>query len=135
MPKNHSVHVVLIQADGETRKNLVELLTQAGMRTTDYASAESFLAYPPATNSHCIVLDVELGTMSGLKLQARLLSEGQTVPIIFYTAHTEQTYRIMAQQLGCAGYIIQGAPDQDIVSAIRQVATNPSPHAKSLPPS
>ena len=53
------------------------------------ASGEAFLASPALPPPECLVLDIQLGGMSGLDLLRQLRDLGNLVPIIFVTAHDE----------------------------------------------
>lgn len=72
------------------------------------------------TRFDCLVLDIQLGRMSGLELQARLVAEGFPAPIIFITAHDNPASRREAQQLGCAGFSRKTDPGIQIIDRIRK---------------
>lgn len=70
----------------------------------------------------CIVLDVQLGGMSGLELQALLASEGDPAPIIFITAHDSAASRREAIANGCVGFFRKTDPGAEVIAAIRKAA-------------
>ena len=55
---------------------MVRLLRAEGFQPSAYTSAEAFLADPERMGFDCLLLDVQLGGMSGLELQQQLISSG-----------------------------------------------------------
>jgi FixJ family two-component response regulator len=81
-----------------------------------YDSAEAFLATPrPCFAS--VVLDVQLGGMSGIEL-GRLLAKTQ-VPVIYVTAHDDPETRASAESAGCAGFFRKSDSGADLLEVIR----------------
>jgi FixJ family two-component response regulator len=63
------------------------LLLAAGIQSVSYGSAEAFLSDRNHPRFDCLVLDVELRGMSGIKLNKPLAASGSTTPVVFNTAH------------------------------------------------
>jgi FixJ family two-component response regulator len=95
--------IVVIDDDISFNTAISRLLRQWGFRTESFTSAEEFLRQP--TSAHCLVLDLHLGGMSGLELQARLAEEGRPVPIVFVTAVEDSHIRRRALEAGAAAYL------------------------------
>lgn len=91
------------------------------METAGYASAEAFMADSTRSKFDCLVLDIQLGGMSGVELQKRLLAERSRVPIIFITAHDDPGPRAHAEAGGCVGFFRKTDPGKQIIEAIRNV--------------
>ena len=79
--------VVVIDDDASVREALKELIESVGLEVRLYGSAGAFLEarIPDATS--CLVLDVRLPGMSGIKVQEKLSRAGVYVPIVFVTGH------------------------------------------------
>ena len=58
------------------RRAFARLLRAAGLKPHLYESAEQFLADPEWADFGCVVLDIQLGGMSGVELAAALADEG-----------------------------------------------------------
>jgi FixJ family two-component response regulator len=63
-----------------------------------------------ATSAHlndtsCVIADVQMPGMSGVDLQARLLTQGYRVPFIFITAFPEETVRARALKAGAICFL------------------------------
>jgi FixJ family two-component response regulator len=95
------------------------------MESASFPSAEAFLAERDQAAFDCIILDIQLGGMSGLELQARLVSEGDAVPVIFITAHDNAASRREAAASGCAGFFRKTDPGVEIIEAIRDTVACP----------
>jgi FixJ family two-component response regulator len=65
------------------------LLGAAGLQSVSYGSAEAFLSDRNRPRFDCLVLDVELGGMSGIELNERLAASGSTTQVALNTAHNE----------------------------------------------
>jgi DNA-binding NarL/FixJ family response regulator len=66
-----------------------------------------------------LVLDIQLGGMSGLELSQRLAAVRDGTPVIFITAHDGPELRSQALASGCAGYFRKNDPGQLVMEAIR----------------
>ena len=97
--------VAVVDDEGAMRRAIVRLLSASGFATRDYASAEAFLDCPAARKSDCLVLDIDLGGMSGIELRRRLKTCGSNLPVIFITAMDRPAIQREAMEAGCIGYL------------------------------
>jgi len=120
-------YVAVVDDDDSFARAIGRLLRAAGFEVILYSSAEAFLLPTPLPNPACLVVDIELGGMSGLELRQYLNSRGSRTPIIFVTAHDEPEVRDQARQLGCAAYFRKPVPGKLLVDAIHHAvgAGNP----------
>jgi FixJ family two-component response regulator len=110
--------VCVVDDDTALLRALKHLLGAAGFTVEVFESAESFLQAQQLPPPDCLVLDVDLHTMSGFDLHARLLASGTSVPTIFITGHDDDATREAARRAGAADYLVKPFGDQAIVSAI-----------------
>ena len=85
--------VSVVDDDESVRESLPDLLGQFGFATRAFSSAEAFLASEVVSETSCLILDVAMPGMSGPDLQQELADRGQTIPIVFITAHEDRTVR------------------------------------------
>jgi FixJ family two-component response regulator len=111
--------IAVIDDDQSLRTAISRLLRVWGFRVDSYASAEAFLEQP--TGVHCLVLDLHLGGMSGLELQARLADDARQVPIIFITAMEDSMIRRRALAAGAAAYLQKPFDDRRLLEVLYQV--------------
>lgn len=117
--------VVVVDDDPGVLTALGRLLRAAGFETALHDSAEDFLEHSPAASPACLVLDVQLGGMSGLDLRERMLGQRSRVPVIFITAHDEPAVRVEAAQLGCLAYLCKPFEGRRLVDLISRATDNP----------
>ena len=114
------IYVAVVDDDEELSKSFGRLLRAAGFQPITYASAESLLADTKHPQFDCLVLDVELGGISGTELARRLLAKGCSSPFIFITAHEDLDARARAEVPGAAGYFRKSDSGAAVLDAIRR---------------
>ena len=122
MSSNRQTYVAVVDDDESLCCSMSRLLRAEGMQPVTYPSAEAFLADTKQPRFDCLVLDIQLGGMSGLELHRQLNSSGSTTPVIYLTAHDEPATREEAQAAGCAAYFRKTAPGEAVLQAIRRAA-------------
>jgi FixJ family two-component response regulator len=113
--------VVVIEDDPGSQKTLARVLRAGGYEAATYGSAEEFLSYPPSSPPIGLLLDVNLGGMSGLDLQRRLRSEGSTIPVIIITAFDDLRSREQAERLGCVAFLRKPCEAETILALLRRL--------------
>ena len=122
MGSTTTIYVAVVDDDENICRSFARLLRAAGMQPITYDSAETFLADRKHPEFSCLVLDIQLGGMSGIELAKRLAAVGGRTPIIFITAHDDPDARSAAEALGCAAYFRKTDSGNDVLKAIRSVA-------------
>jgi FixJ family two-component response regulator len=115
-------YVAVVDDDVSLCRSLGRLLRAAGLQPITYDSAEAFLADTKHPRFDCLVLDVQLGGMSGIELGRRLVAEGGHAPFIYITAFDDAQTRAEAEASGCAAYFRKTDAGADVLDAIRRVA-------------
>jgi FixJ family two-component response regulator len=118
-----SLTIGVVEDDPSFLRALRRLLSGAGFSVATFASAEEFLASDSAGTTACLVLDVNLGGMSGFDLQKRLATAGTPIPTIFITAQDDLATRQRAQS-GVA-YLRKPFREAALIGAIRQALELP----------
>src|SRR5688572_21710130 len=93
--------VAIIDDDESFCRSSSRMLRAAGIESVTYLSAEEFLLDPVRWRFACLLVDIQLGRMSGLEVQRQLVAEGNRTPVIFITAHEDPAARAQALQAGC----------------------------------
>ncbi|MFW8646260.1 response regulator transcription factor [Rhizobium beringeri] len=112
--------VAVVDDDASLRRSLGRLLNAYGFQAEEYTSAEDFLARDPKTAIDCLVLDIDLGGMSGIDLQRRLKAEGTSLPVIFITALETASAKAEAEKVGCVAYLQKQFPGGALIAAINK---------------
>ena len=116
-----TTYVAVVDDDDNVCRSFGRLLRAAGFHAITYASAESFLADGKRPQFGCLVLDIQLGGISGIELAERLAAVDQRTPVIFITAHDDPEVRSAAKALGCAAYFQKTDSGKEVLEAIRRV--------------
>jgi len=110
------IHVV--DDDESFRASLVDLLKAAGLEARAYASTGEFLLDRTPDRPGCLLLDMRLPGPSGLDLQAALLRQGNTIPIIFLTGHADVASGILAMKGGAVDFLEKPVARDALIDAI-----------------
>ena len=92
--------VSVVDDDESVRESLPHLLRKFGFAAQAFSSAEEFLASEFVGQTRCLILDVAMPGMSGPALQMELLRRHQAIPIVFITAHGDETVRPRVLEAG-----------------------------------
>src|SRR5262245_65828866 len=95
------------------------MLSSWGYLTELYASAEEFLIAAATSEAACVVIDIDLGDISGVDLAIRLSVMGFKLPIIFITESQDEQHRQRAMDFGCTAFLIKPFPEDRFSEAIR----------------
>ena len=81
---------VAVVDDGESRcRSFGRLLRAPGFQPIPHPPAEAFLGDTRRPRFDCLVLDIQLEGISGLKLSQALAAVNDTTPVVFVTAHDD----------------------------------------------
>ena len=111
--KNKCPLVSIVDDDESVRESLPDLLKEFGFAAQAFSSAEEFLASESISGTRCLILDIAMPGMSGPDLQRELKHRRQDIPIVFITAHRDETIRPRVLQSGAVECLFK--PFSDIV--------------------
>ena len=114
------VYVAVVDDDESVCRSFSRVLRGSGFQPVTYSSAEALLEDTKRPRFDCLVLDIQLGGMSGLELSRRLAAVRDATPVIFITAHDDRQIRAEALASGCAGYFKKTDSGEVILEAIRR---------------
>jgi FixJ family two-component response regulator len=110
--------VVIVDDNPGFLKSVTRLLSVHGFDTRTFSSAEALLGSDGARTATCLLLDIHLGSISGIELQRRLAASGSTCPVIFMTAIDDDPTRNEAMEAGCIAYLKKPFAPQLLLDAI-----------------
>ena len=122
MSHSERIDIAVVDDDESFCRSLARLLRAAGMQPITYASGEAFLADRKQPQFGCLVLDINLGGMSGIELGQRLAAEGGATPFICITSVDEPSLRTRAEVAGCAAFFRKTDSGAIVLDAIRRLA-------------
>ena len=122
MPQGKPIH--LVDDDLDFLRGLARLLEKLGMEVRTFASAEEFQKQANHNDAACLILDVHLGSSSGIDLMRELSRRGSTTPVILITANDNERIRQTALAAGCSGYLQKPFSAKALMDAVRKAAGN-----------
>ena len=114
--------ISIVDDDESVRQGLSRLLTSVGFAVKTFASAKEYLSSDQLEKADCLILDIRMSGMSGIELQRQLVADQSDVPVVFITAHEEETERVQALEDATA-VLIKPFSEEALLSAISKALT------------
>jgi two-component system response regulator NreC len=70
-----------------------------------------------------VIMDVSMPELSGIKVTEQLKRSCQKIKVLVLTAHDESGYLRQLLQVGASGYVLKKAAAEELINAIRAVAS------------
>lgn len=99
---------------------VVDLLQSDFMIVGKLCSGSAALAETANLRPDIILLDVDLGDMSGFQVAEQLRIAGCPSSIVFLSVHEGLDFTQAARDLGAAGYVFKSQIDRDLVNTLHQ---------------
>ena len=113
--------VSVVDDDESVRESLPDLLKEFGFSVRTFSSAEEFLASDNIEKNSCLILDVAMPGMTGPELQQELARRGLRIPIVFITAHANDTIRPRLIKQGAVECLFKPFSDAALQKALSSV--------------
>ncbi|MBX9454063.1 MAG: response regulator [Mesorhizobium sp.] len=112
--------VYLVDDDDAVRQALTLLLSTVDIPAVGFADPQAFLAQAPKLAPGCLILDIRMPVVSGLKLQERLAEQGIDWPTIVISGHGDIEACRRAFRNGAADFLSKPIDEQDLIDAIQK---------------
>ncbi|MEZ5541001.1 MAG: response regulator [Pseudomonadota bacterium] len=112
--------VFLVDDDAAVRNALELLLETARLRTESFDSAESFLEACAPDRPGCLVLDIRMPGISGMRLQEMLAARHVSLPIIFLTGHGNVSMSAQAFRRGAIDFLEKPCDENLLLERIQE---------------
>jgi FixJ family two-component response regulator len=123
--------IVVVDDDESIRRSTTLLIQSFGLRVAAFESAEAFLQSGQQHDASCLILDVRLPNMNGLRLQSQLAASGCRIPIIFITAYDDEESRGRAMQAGAVAFLTKPFGDEQLFQTVRSALGTEDGRTKS----
>jgi FixJ family two-component response regulator len=110
--------VSVVDDDESIRESLPDLIREFGFSANAFSSAEEFLNSESMDLTKCLILDIEMPGMSGPDLQKELKLRRQEIPIVFITAHVDETDRPELLEQGAIDCLFKPFSEADLFRAV-----------------
>jgi FixJ family two-component response regulator len=113
--------VSVVDDDESVRESLPDLLKEFGFAVQAFSSAEAFLASDYVDQTGRLILDIAMPGMSGPDLQRELMHREKKIPIVFITAHRDETVRPRVIEQGAVACLFKPFSDTALLEALNAV--------------
>ena len=113
-------NVAVVVDDPEMRASLATLLGAVGYRAETYDSAETFLICASTCKACCLVIDINLGDITGVELAHQLCADGRKWPIIFMSGLDDAAIKIQASTVEPIAFLQKPFRANDLIDAIKK---------------
>src|SRR5215204_5411480 len=110
--------ISVVDDDESIRESLPDLIREFGFSANEFPSAEEFLSSDSLDQTRCLILDISMPGMSGPDLQKELKHRRQPIPIVFITAHIDETDRPRLLEEGAIDCLFKPFSEADLLKAI-----------------
>jgi two-component system response regulator TtrR len=112
--------VYIVDPDSRTRAACRGLLSSLGYRIADYATGGAFLDDVDLGAAGCVVLESDLGDMTGVDVQLRLTSLGSPVAVVFVTRNGDVSAAVASIRAGAAHYLLKPVREQQLLDVVNR---------------
>jgi len=112
--------VFIVDDDRSFLKSVTRLLSAVGYTVWACQSAEELLHELRPDMGGCIVADLQMPGMDGLKLQEALARSANPLPVIFLTGQGDIPASVSAMRGGAEDFLTKRAPKEDLLAAIER---------------
>jgi len=116
--------VTVVDDDESVRESLPDLIREFGFSVNSFASAEEFLRSDSLHSTDCLILDIKMPGMSGPDLQIELQRRQRQIPIVFITAHADETDRNGLIKQGAVDCLFKPFSETDLLAAVNAALSN-----------
>lgn len=128
--------VLVVDDYPDTREILTELLTIRGFRVETAENGIEALEKARSWKPDVVILDLSLPDLDGFEVCRRLRSEPglQDLPVVAYTAFTDDERRELAMAAGCTTVLIKPTPPAVLVETLRNLIRVSQPELRTREP-
>ena len=117
-----AMRVLVIDDDRELCEAIATLLSASGYNTETFGSAEAFLLCASTCRAICLLVDIQLGDVSGVELARQLAADGFKFPIIFMTGNGDAVIERRAVAAGGTAFLWKPFSAEKLLDAIKKAA-------------
>lgn len=123
-----SIRILLADDHPVVRDGLVAILnTQPDLKVVGEAgSGSEAIRQALELKPDVLLLDLEMPDLDGVQVLESLQSAGTQVKTLVFTAYDSDERILTALKMGANGYILKGAPREEVFNAIRVIASGGS---------
>ena len=126
------MRVLLIEDDRSSARSVELMLTAEKFNVEITADGEDGLELAQAYDYDAILLDLNLGDLSGLDVLRDLRRAGCKIPVIILTGSSDVAMKVRAFSGGADDYLVKPFHKDELTARLRAVIRRTSGHAESV---
>lgn len=115
--------IAVVDDDPAVLKALSRLLRSHAFQVRTYGSGQEFLASLPDGLPKCLIVDLQMPSMTGQELQQHLVRNGFDIPTIMITAHRDAGS--LQENLGLVALLLKPLQESILFAAIDRAINIP----------
>ncbi len=123
MSNTNPALIEVVDDDEDVRRMLQLVLESHGFKVRTHNGALAYLAADPVTERRVMLLDVRMPKMSGVELQAHMVSTGDQVPVIFMSGESLPHETLAAQQSNAVTFLWKPFRTEALLEAVAKGLT------------
>ena len=112
--------VYIVDDDKAVSGGIKRLVESVGLRAAVFSGGQEFLDAYNRSEPGCLVLDIRMPDMSGIKLQSKLSENDINIPIIFITGHGDVPTATKALKDGAFDFFEKPFSEHALLERIRE---------------
>ena len=128
------ITVSIVDDEKDLRKSIMTFINgAAGFKCVSaYGSAEAALEGLPADKPEVVLMDINLGGMSGIECVEKLKEANPDIQVLMLTVYEDTDKIFKALAAGASGYLLKRSSPTKLLQAIREVHGGGSPMSSSI---
>lgn len=110
----------VVDDDRAVSKAIQFLLENEDWTVQVFSSGEEFLVNEAPSVPGCIILDAQMGGISGIEVHKELIARESKVPIIFLTAHGDIPMAVEAMKEGAAEFLVKPLDPEKLLQLVEK---------------
>ena len=129
MSTKKNISISIVDDDYELTEKIAAYLNKTSTYRciSSYPSAEEALAHLVQDHPDVVLMDINLGGMSGIECVRQLQPQLPSTPIVMLTVFEDTDKIIKAIAAGASGYLLKRMPPAKLLDAIAEVLSGGSP--------
>jgi FixJ family two-component response regulator len=111
--------IAVVDDDEPVRSAVVRLLQSAGHAARGFASGTEFLLAWQIDRPKCVILDLQMPSVSGTDVLRALRRAAANLPVVMITANDRPGAREECAREGAVGYLIKPLDDDVLLESLR----------------
>ena len=126
------MRVLLIEDDRSSARSVELMLTAEKFNVETVADGEEGLDLALSYDYDAVLLDLNLGDMSGLDVLRGLRRAGSKIPVVILTGSADVAVKVRAFSGGADDYLVKPFHKDELTARLRAVIRRSSGHAESI---